>query len=246
MDWKQQLKIQCDLASQVEVAKILGVSSTLINDVLRNKNFSRKTKLEALVKEKFPASKAPKINEDIDWESKLKRFCKEYTVPAIAKILGVSNSLLYDFCGGRYEEKKKNSKLKNLVLIRLCLDGDLDGISPRRAVRISKTDRLILGLIDVIFCADLISYHSLREKFDKYVLSRTLNYLIAKKLIAVVMREKEFFKHGRPGDTRLFKLACNCASPGLDDGCGDCPLGQEIMRIEGGYLALEEELEDAC
>jgi DNA-binding transcriptional regulator YdaS (Cro superfamily) len=242
MDWKQQLKIQCDLTSQVEVAKKLGVSKTIIFEVVNNRYKVKNTKLETLVRSTF--SEIPEINQEIDWQVRIKKLCKLYSVPAIATILGVSNSVLHRTCRGEYSPKK--SKLKTLVMLKLNdLEERVQELDIKIPVKISRRDRIILNVIDEIFCAEFISYKSLREKFDKYVLSRTLNYLIAKKLISVVRAEKEYFKVGKPGDNRFFKLACNCSSPGIGERCNSCPLGKEIARIETGYLRLEE-FEDAC
>ena len=133
--------------------------------------------------------------------------------------------------------------MKTLALVKLN-NLEEQEIDLRIPVKISRFDKAVLNVVDAIFCADIISYQELKESFDKYVLSRTLNYLITKNLISVLRTEKEFFKHGRPADNRIFKLGCNCPSPGICEKCGSCPLGQEIARIEGGYL--EEDLADAC
>jgi len=240
MDWKERLRVQCDLSSQANVAKKLGVSTTLVAECLAGRHKAKTTKLQALVLEKFP--EIPEVDNDFDWQGQVKHYCNLYSIPAIAKILGVSNSVLHIICRGAYNPKR--SKLKTLVLVKLNnLEEKVQEIDLRIPVKISRFDKAVLGVVDAIFCADIISYQELRESFDKHVLSRTLNYLIARNLISVLRTEKEFFKHGRPGDNRIFKLACNCSSPGIGENCGSCPLGQEIARIEGGYL---EDLADAC
>ena len=66
MDWKERLRVQCDLSSQSDVAKQLGVSTTLIAEVLAGRHKPKTTKLQALVMENLP--EIPEVNNDFDNE----------------------------------------------------------------------------------------------------------------------------------------------------------------------------------
>lgn len=246
MDWKERLKIECALTSQSEVARRLGVSNSLINIVLTGRYVPKKSRLESLFYEHFAGNDEPDIQyEDQDWINHLRRLCDKYSSVAVAKYLGVSQSILYSILANKYN---RNTKVKDRFLLKIGTKTTIEGLqeAKRKRLLLNRTEKFILDVVDSIFCGGLALHDDLLERFPRYSLSRTLNYLVKNDFIDLIKLESPLHGPGRKLDKKAYRLSCGCSSRGLSEGCKNCPLGQQLIALERVYLEDEEEFEDAC
>lgn len=249
MDWKERLRIQCDLSSQSAVARKLGVSTYTVNLTLLGKYSAKNSKLEHLVNWHFgemeEAAKNDVPDTSEDWTTRLAAICDKYSVPVIAGYLNVSHSALYMILGGKYTS---NTKIRDKFLFKIGDRGSIPGLkeAKRKRLPIHRTKKLILDVVDAIFCGGLILFDELLEQFPKHSLSRTLNYLIRNSFIDLIKVEPLLHGPGRKPDKKAYKLSCDCPCPGIADICKSCPLGKELISLEQGCFEEEEEFRDAC
>jgi DNA-binding XRE family transcriptional regulator len=256
MDWQDILRIQCDLKGVLAVSRELGVARNTVYQTLKGQYAASNKKLKSLVEEYFSNSDVKPPEDNPHWKEELAWLCEKYSVRAVARELGVSYQPLYMILSNRYTE---NTKVKQLFLLRS--DDFEERLNSRQRKKggktirvgryprnINRTNELFLSIVDEIFCADVITEEFLCEKFPRYSLSRTLNYLVSNQFVDMVLLESQLHGKGRKPQKRAFKLSCGCAAPGLLEQCEDCPLGKEIVRIEGGFNQEfdQEEIQYAC
>jgi hypothetical protein len=248
-NWRQTLKIQCDLLGIKNVSHQLGVSYNYVRQVLKGTYPANARMLEELVAKHLQPIKP--ITPTDNWIEILRDACEKYTIAKVAKYLNVAHSTLNYVLSGTYphiNRTKLNVKVCYLIGTKL---EDVDRLSLHIKTTPKQKDiepggRVFLGLIDFIFCEEWVTRSQVKnllylgEPYTEHRISRQFNQSIEEGLFKT-KEEIIKVKGNLPQQIIYYGLACNCFSPGMLECCQDCRLGKRIIELDRLSGAVDDE-----